>query len=175
VSIRGSKRPAREVPPRQISGWKARATESRAHSCPFVSIRGSKPHPAKPLQDRSRAGKPELHEFVSIRAHSWFKTTRSRSPSTTDLGLERPTYMNSWPFVFIRGSKPHPAKPLHDRSQAGRPTLHEFVSIRVHSWFKTTPREAPSRQISGWKAHATASRVHSCPFVVQKHTPAFHP
>jgi hypothetical protein len=37
--------------------------------------------------------------------------------------------------------------------------------IRVHSWFKTPPREVPSGQISGWKARATCIRgsfvVHS--------------
>ncbi len=100
---------------------------SYKNSCPFVSIRGSETSAAKTLPGRSRAGKPELHEFVSIRVHSWFKTPRSRSPSATDLGLEGPSYRKSCPFV----------------------------SIRVHSWFKTTPREAPSGQISGWKARAT--------------------
>ncbi len=90
-----------------------------------------------------------------------------RSPFTTDLGLEGPSYMNSCLFVSIRGSKRPATKPLQDRSQAGRPTLQQVVPIRVHSWFKTTPREAPPRQISGWKARATESRAHSCPFVVQ--------
>ena len=45
------------------------------HSYSFVSIRGSTPTPHAPRQDRSRAGKPELHSFVPIRVHSWFKTT----------------------------------------------------------------------------------------------------
>jgi len=102
-------------PAEQISGWKARATKIRAHSCPFVvqndpqrrpfrtdlglestscknscpfvSIRGSKRPSAKTLQNRSRAGKPELQKFVPIRAHSWFKNAPQRSPFRTDLGL----------------------------------------------------------------------------------------
>ncbi|MFN9158383.1 MAG: hypothetical protein ACK6D5_11505, partial [Planctomyces sp.] len=44
---------------------------------------------------------------------------------------------------------------------------HQFVAIRVHSWFKTNPHEAPAAQISHWKAPATSIRGHSCPFVVQ--------
>ena len=55
------------------------------------------------------------------------------------------------------------------RSRAGKPELHQFVSIRVHSWFKTNPHEAPAAQISGWKARAASIRAHSCPFVVQNH------
>ena len=43
----------REAPSGQISGWKAHATASRAYSCPFVSIR----------------------------VHSWFKTTPREAPS----------------------------------------------------------------------------------------------
>jgi hypothetical protein len=89
-----------------------------------------------------------------------------RGRCRTELGLESPRYSKSCPFVFIRGSKPHPA--FHPQPQ---PSLHEFVVIRVHSWFKTTPSEAPSRPISGWKAHTTASRAHSCPFVVQNDPP----
>jgi hypothetical protein len=167
VSIRGSKPPT-AFHPQPLP----RCTNSRL----FVSIRGSKRPAAKPLQDRSRAGKPDLHKFVSIRVHSWFKTTHCvspaataraarirgyscsfvvqnhppRSPFRTDLGLESPTYINSCPFVFIRGSKPPPA--FHPQPQ---PALHEFVSIRVHLWFKTTRREAPSGQIAVWKARAT--------------------
>ena len=78
---------------------------SYKNSCPFVSIRGSKRPAAKTLQGRSRAGKPELQKFVSIRVHSWFRTTRSEEPFGAVLGLESPSYKNSCPFVFIRGSK----------------------------------------------------------------------
>ena len=75
----------------QISGWKARSTFICGHSCPFVSIRGSKsplrflrvfassreahglqaPLPAAAIsrqpvaEGRSRAGKPELHLIES--------------------------------------------------------------------------------------------------------------
>jgi hypothetical protein len=132
-----------------------------------VSIRGSKTPAAKTLQDRSRAGKPELQKFVSIRVHSWFKITRREDPGRADLGLESPSYKNSCPFAFIRGSKTPAAKTLQDRSRAGKHELQKFVSIRVHSWFKTTRSGDPAEQISGWKARATKIRAHSCPFVVQ--------
>jgi hypothetical protein len=71
VPIRGSNNTPREAPSRQISGWKARAAFIRADSCSFVV---QKTPLAKPLQDKSPAGKPDLHSFVSIRVHSWFKT-----------------------------------------------------------------------------------------------------
>jgi len=45
--------------------------EHALYSCPIVVQITS---PAKSLQGRSRAGKPELLLFVSIRVHSWFKT-----------------------------------------------------------------------------------------------------
>ncbi|MEY3228661.1 MAG: hypothetical protein RLZZ536_3280 [Planctomycetota bacterium] len=93
----------REAPSGQISGWQARPAFIRAHSCSFVV---QKTPLTKPLRDRSRAGKPELLSFVSIRVHSWFKKHPSRSPFRIDLGLESPTCIHSCPFVFIRGSKP---------------------------------------------------------------------
>ena len=174
-------------------GLKHNSRRTTPHSCPFVV---QKTPVAKPLQDRSPAGKPDLHSFVSIRVHSWFKKHPSRSLFGTDLGLESPSYFHSW---FIRGSKQPLAKPLRDRSPAGKPELHEFVPIRVHSWFKkhpsrspfttnlglesptcihscpfmfirgskNTPREASSRQISGRRARAAFIRSHACPFVVQ--------
>ena len=135
-------------------------------------IRGSKRPAARTFQGRSRAGKPELQKFVSIRVHSWFKKRPPRRPCRTDLRLESPSCKNSCPFVFIRGSKTSPAKTFQGRSRAGKPELQNFVPIRVHSWFKNTPREDLSGQISGWKARATKIRVHSCSFVVQKTSPA---
>ena len=122
---------------------------------------------ARSPQHRSRARKPELQKFVLIRVHSWFKKHHSRGPFRADLGLESPSYRNSCPFVFIRGSKSPAAKTLQDRSRAGKHELQKFVSIRVHSWFKTTRSGDPAEQISGWKARATKIRAHSCPFVVQ--------
>ncbi len=47
----------------QNSDWKAHATASRAHSCPFVVQNDPL---AKPLHDRSKAGRPELHSFVLL-------------------------------------------------------------------------------------------------------------
>ncbi len=206
---------------------------------------GTSPEPqSRVFRHRARARKPELQKFVTIRVHSWFRTTPS--------SLIPPTTIS---FVSIRGSKntnrevpsgqisgskarateirDHPcpfvvqndttreapseqisgwkaqateirvhscpfvvqktplAKSLQGRSRAGKPKLQKFVTIRVHSWFRTTPsslippttisfvsirgskntnREVPSGQISGSKARATKIRVHSCPFVVQKNT-----
>ena len=40
------------------------------YSCPFVVQNTPR---AKLLQGRPQAGKPELHLFVPIRVHSWFK------------------------------------------------------------------------------------------------------
>ena len=123
---------------------------SYVHSCPFVSIRGSTsplrfpsrlrvgPTARPPLlaaavrrqlvaEGRSRAGKPELRAFVSIRVHSWFNVTPAfpfassrdlhvaQTPfpqwqsavsgwQRADLGLESPSYIHSCPFVSIRGS-----------------------------------------------------------------------
>jgi hypothetical protein len=85
-----------------------------------------------------------------------------RSPFTTDLGLEGPSYMNSCLFVSIRGSKRPATKPLQDRSQAGRPTLQQVVPIRVHSWFKTPRSRSPSATDLGLEG---PSYRKSCPFV----------
>ena len=190
---------------------------SYKNSCPFVFIRGSKTPPAKTLQDRSLAAKPELQKFVSIRVHSWFKKHPPRRPCRTilrletpsyknscpfvfirgsknarredpagqisgwkaraakirahscsfvvqkhprrrpfraDLGLESPSYKTSCPFVFIRGSKTPPAKTFQDRSQAGKPELQKFVSIRVHSWFKKHPPRRPCRTDLGLESRS---------------------
>ncbi|MFN9037209.1 MAG: hypothetical protein ACK5YO_12995, partial [Planctomyces sp.] len=72
---------------------------SYMNSCPFVSIRGSKRPAAETLQDRSRAGKPELQKFVFHSCPFVVKTTRSEEPAGADLGLESPSYVNSCPFV----------------------------------------------------------------------------
>ncbi|MFN9156428.1 MAG: hypothetical protein ACK6D5_01570, partial [Planctomyces sp.] len=56
-------------------------------------------------------------------------------------------------FVSIRAHSWF--KTTHCVSPAATAALHEFAVIRVHSWFKTTRREAPSGQISGWKARPT--------------------
>ena len=59
----------------------------RPTACPHARHRQSTGSPV--AGGRSRAGKPELPSFVSIRVHSWFKTP---------------------PFASIRGSK-HPHSP----------------------------------------------------------------
>ena len=99
VPIRGSNNTPREAPSRQISGWKARAAFIRADSCSFVV---QKTPLAKPLQDKSPAGKPDLHSFVSIRGSK----LPSRSPFGTNLGLESSSCIHSFPCVPIRGSTP---------------------------------------------------------------------
>ena len=141
VPIRGSNNTPREAPSRQISGWKARAAFIRADSCSFVV---QKTPLAKPLQDKSPAGKPDLHSFVSIRVHSWFKTPlakplRDKSRAGKhELHSFVPIRVHSW-------FKTPLAKPLRDKSRAGKPDLHSFVSIRVHSWFKTGGGQPPHR------------------------------
>ena len=82
VPIRGSNNTPREAPSGQISGWKARAAFIRVHSCSFVV---QKTPLAKPLQDRSPAGKHELHSFVPMRAHSWFNTAGGQPPHISQL------------------------------------------------------------------------------------------
>ena len=72
------------------------------HSCPFVSIRGSKNTPREDLSGQISGWNARA---TKIRGHSWFKKHPQRSPCRADLGLESPSYKNSCPFVFIRGSK----------------------------------------------------------------------
>jgi hypothetical protein len=154
------KKHPRKVPAAQISGSKARATKIRAHSCSFVVQNNTH---AKPLQHRSRDRKPELQRFVSIRVHSWFKTTPTRSPCSTDLALESPGYKNSCSFVFIRGSKQHPRKvpaAQNSRSKA------RATKIRGHSCSfvvqNNTPRKVPC---STDLELESPSYKNSCPFV----------
>jgi hypothetical protein len=162
--IRGSKSPAAKTLAGQISGWKARATKIRVHSRSFVVQKHPQRRPCRTdlgLESPSYKNScPFAFIRGSIRQHS-------QSHFRADLGLESPSYRNSCPFVFIRGSKSPAAKTLQDRSRAGKHELQKFVSIRVHSWFKTTRSGDPAEQISGWKARATKIRAHSCPFVVQ--------
>ena len=112
------------------------------------------------LPGRDLGLKPELHgrqlihvqpliSFVSIRVHSWFKTTPHSCPFVSIRGLKPSPHscpfvsirglkpsLHSCPFVFIRGSKPPPP----------------FVSIRgsepplsVHPWFAPRPAGTGSR------------------------------
>ena len=64
----------------------APARTPNTHLCVSLRVFASGAREAKPLpaaavsrrpvsEGRSRAGKPELHSFVPIRVHSWFKTT----------------------------------------------------------------------------------------------------
>ena len=148
-------------PLRFIRSHCPRCTNSRL----LVFICGSKPPAAKPLQDRSRAGKPDLHKFVSIRVHSWFKTTPCVSPAATPALHEFvPIRVHSW-FKTTRRVSP-----------AALPALHEFVSIRVHSWFKTPPCVSPAATAA--LHEFVVIRVHSwfktTPCVSPAATPALH-
>ena len=110
-------------------------------------------------QDRSPAGKPQLHQFVSIRGHSWFKTNpshlrlsvkirvhpwRKKQPCRRTLGLPSAARLLNFELVHfparLRGfaCDQQPATCPGCTAAAGKPQLHRFVSIRVHSWFKTT-------------------------------------
>ena len=82
------------------------------HSCPFVSIRGSKNTP---------------HAAPSGQISGW---------------KARPAFIRAHSCSFVVQKTPL-AKPLHDKSPAGKPDLHSFVPIRVHSWFKTAGGQPP--------------------------------
>ncbi len=172
----------------------------------FVFIRGSKPPLQSPLRlsvqirvhpwrngpvppwpracsgntiNRSRAGKPELHQFVFIRVHSWLKN----HPCIR---------VHSWlktatAFVSIRSSK----RPLHSCPfVVQKPPLHSYPfvvpnqpciplcdypckSVLIRGEIAPCPSVASNlflqfhQEILGWKARATFIRVHSCPFVVK--------
>jgi hypothetical protein len=79
----------------QISGWKARATFIRAHSCPFVVHR----HPCVSFASSRLRVRPAACKTPSPQRQS--AVSRSQR---ADLGLESPSYVHSCPFVSIRGS-----------------------------------------------------------------------
>ena len=104
-------------------------------------------NPGSPVAaDRSRAGKPELPSFVSIRVHSWFQITpfiRAHSWFIPPVPA----------FAIIR------ANPCTSVAKEPRPSVASNLLLKFH------------QQISGWKARATFIRVHSRSFVVP--TPTF--
>jgi hypothetical protein len=82
----------------------------------------------------SPAATAALHEFAVTRVHSWFKTpplrfTRSHTRAARIRGY-------SCSFVVQNHTPAFHPQPL--------PALHEFVPIRVHSWFKTTHCVSPA-------------------------------
>ncbi len=120
VFIRGSKRPPCVSP-----AATARAARIRGYSCPFV------------VQKHTLAFDPQPHPRCT---NSWlFVSIRGSKPSPAFDPQPHPRCINSCPFVFIRGSKPPAA--FHPQPQ---PALHEFVPIRIHSWFKTTRCVSPA-------------------------------
>jgi hypothetical protein len=155
-----------EDPAGQISGWKARATKIRDHSCPFVVQNDPL---RRPFRAELGLESPSYMKFVSIRVHSWFKMTRSEEPSGQISGWKaRTTKIRVHSCSFVVQNDPQRRTCRTDLGLES-PSYMKFVIIRVHSWFKTTPSEAPAGQNSGWKARATKIRDHSCSFVVQKH------
>ncbi len=157
-----------EEPAGQISGSKARATEIRAHSCPFVFIRGSRRPAAKILQGRSRARKHELQKFVSIRVHSWFQTTRSEEPAGQISGSKaRATKIrdHSCPFVVQND-------PLRRTCRTNLGLEARTTKIRAHSCPFVVQNDPQRRTLQG-RTRArnpelqkfVSIRVHSCPFV----------
>ncbi|MCE2797361.1 MAG: hypothetical protein LW816_18725, partial [Planctomyces sp.] len=55
--------------------------------------------------------------------HSWFKTTPTQGPRSTDLALESPSYKNSCSFVAIRGSK-RPSSEISENSSKSCQGFH---------------------------------------------------
>jgi hypothetical protein len=150
-------------------------TPSYKNSCPFVFIRGSKTSPAKSLQDRSQAAKPELQKFVPIRVHSWFKKHPPRRPCRTDLGLQSPTYKNSCPFVSIRGSKNIPREDPAGQISGCKPRP---TKIRVHSCSFVVQKHPPRSPCRPDLGRETPPNKNSCPFVYirgSKNTPREDP
>ncbi len=89
----------------QISGWKARATFIRVHSCSFVVQ--NHPHSCPfvvqntCIRAHSYPFVVNSSSFVSIRVHSWFKTPLHSCPFVVQNGPR---------FVSIRGSKRPPRR-----------------------------------------------------------------
>jgi hypothetical protein len=107
------------------------------HEHVFVFIRGSN-HVSLRLSVKIR-----VHPWR--RKHPWHRTrglpSAARQPNT-----ERQTY--AIPFAASRETISLQNYPSADtqqhRSWAGKPELQKFVSIRVHSWFKTTTNIPPA-------------------------------
>ncbi|MEY3229033.1 MAG: hypothetical protein RLZZ536_3652 [Planctomycetota bacterium] len=120
----------------QVSGWKARATCIRAHSCPFVVHR----HPcvsfaSSRLRVRPTARKPRSSQRQSADSRL----------QRADLGLESPSYLHSW---FIR---------VHSASGGVSPLVTALPSVL---WLRNQRRAAPSpsgeTELSRHPRHATA-------------------
>jgi hypothetical protein len=120
----------------QISGWKARATCIRVHSCPFVVHR----HPcvsfaSSRLRVRPTACKPPSSQRQSAGSQL----------QRADLGLESPSYLHSRSFV------------VHSASGGVSPLVTALTSVL---WLQPQRRAAPSpsgeTELSRHPRHATA-------------------
>jgi hypothetical protein len=115
--------------PAQISGWKARATKIRDHSCPFV-VQKTHPHEAPSEQISGSKARATV-----IRGHSCpfvvqNNTTREVPSGQISGSKARATEIrvHSCPFVV---QKTPLSKSIQNRSWARKPELQKFVAIRV--------------------------------------------
>ena len=109
----------------QISGWKARATFIRVHSCPFVVQR----HPCVSFASSRLRVRPTAWKTPSPQRQS-----AGSQLQRADLGLESPSYLHSRSFAFIRGSfgKRWSRTPGHrtdQRSVVPAPTAGRTISV----------------------------------------------
>ena len=106
----------------------------RVHS--WIQTDPSRFLPAPPRQSCFRMDlgleSPSYIDSCFIRVHSWFQTTPAfllRLSVSIRVHPWRTSLIPPWPRTCSRNSI--------NRSRAGKPDLHLFVSIRVHSWFQT--------------------------------------
>ncbi len=95
------------------------------HSCPFVSIRGSKP----PLHSH-----PFVVQNTPCIPHCDY-------PCKSVLIRGEMAHARPWPRACSGNTI--------NRTRAGKPELHSIVFIRVHSWFKTPPFAVQTTSIRG--------------------------
>ena len=108
---------------------------------------------ARLYQDRDDFSHPII--FSRVSCVSWFKYSQTSCPFVSIPGSSIPSFRFSCPFVSIRGSS-IPRLRVHSCPFVVQ-VFPDFVSIRVHSWFKYSQFSWPFVSIRG----------HSWPFVVQ--------
>ncbi|MFN5623940.1 MAG: hypothetical protein ACK5DM_08340, partial [Planctomyces sp.] len=103
------KHTTREDPPEQISGWKARATKIRDHSCSFVV---QKTHLTNPVRTDLGLESPIYMKFVFICVHSWFKKHTLTKPrqGRSRAGRPEPHEIRDHSCSFVVQN--HPQNPL---------------------------------------------------------------
>ena len=107
--------------------------------------------------DRSRAGKPELHLFVSIRVHSWFKT-----PPNSPLRLSVKIRVHPWqkkPPWYCQPRTHTPADSRPRLAQQPPNTEHRTPTLCVSLRGFAASRETNSPQANSLQANSTPSRL----------------